>query len=217
MLSWNTTDAKLKFEKQVVGDARTIIEVGATAGRDTKGFLEEFPNAHIYSFEPSPESYQKLKELEEIYPRLIAIPSAVLDYTGEVEFNIANRPGSCSTLVPNDWDEVYIETTISVPVTTIDTFCQAQSITHIDFLKVDTEGTDLKVLEGTFTMLSQRAIDVVEAEFNFKHYFKDQCAHYDIIKFLAGYGMRLVAVFPQYWKGRLTYADGIFIRDTVEK
>ena|SRR5438067_617319 len=51
-----------------------------------------------------------------------------------------------------------------VPITTLDAFCTEQSIPHINFLKIDTEGTDLRVLQGARDLLSRQAIDLVEVE-----------------------------------------------------
>lgn len=211
MQLWNTIEAKFEFEKRIVGDARIVIEVGAKTGDCTQRYLDMFPTAHVYAFEPSPTSYQVLSNLER--DRITLSPLAVLDTISKINFNITNRPGSCSTLVPNDWDSVYIETTIEVPTTTLDNFCEEQLIDHIDLLTIDTEGTDLQVLKGASTLLSAKAVDVICTELIFWPYFKGQCAHGEIIKFLAIHGMHLVAIFPVYWEGSMRYADAIFVQE----
>jgi FkbM family methyltransferase len=56
------------------------------------------------------------------------------------------------------------------PVETVagDTFCAAQGIKRINYLKIDTEGADLQVLRGFHSMLGDAAIDAlcVEAGMN---------------------------------------------------
>ena len=50
-------------------------------------------------------------------------------------------------------------------VSTGDDYCREHSVSSLDLLKVDTEGSDLQVLRGFREMLERRAIDVVQFEY----------------------------------------------------
>lgn len=50
--------------------------------------------------------------------------------------------------------------------TTVDLEAAKRGISHIDFLKVDVEGYDWHVLRGASGLLSARAVDVVQFEYN---------------------------------------------------
>jgi hypothetical protein len=54
---------------------------------------------------------------------------------------------------------------IRVECTTVDAFCSAHAINHIDILKIDTEGFELQVLTGAASMLAKKAINFVYFEF----------------------------------------------------
>ena len=52
-----------------------------------------------------------------------------------------------------------------VQVSTIDLFCESHGINEIDFLKLDVEGHELKVLTGAQRMLNSRQIHAIQFEF----------------------------------------------------
>jgi hypothetical protein len=47
-----------------------------------------------------------------------------------------------------------------------DAYCEAREIARIDLLKIDTEGSELLVLEGLNGMLSRERIDVIQFEYS---------------------------------------------------
>jgi FkbM family methyltransferase len=52
-----------------------------------------------------------------------------------------------------------------VQVSTIDLFCESHGINEIDFLKLDVEGHELKVLKGAQRLLDSKRIRVIQFEF----------------------------------------------------
>ena len=54
------------------------------------------------------------------------------------------------------WGEINNVTTVQVE--TLDNYCQRNSISKIDLLKIDTQGYDLEVLRGAKQMLSEHRI-----------------------------------------------------------
>ncbi|MFH0959999.1 MAG: FkbM family methyltransferase [Pseudomonadota bacterium] len=52
-----------------------------------------------------------------------------------------------------------------VKVSTIDLFCESHGINEIDFLKLDVEGHELKVLRGAQRMLKSKQIQAIQFEF----------------------------------------------------
>ncbi|WP_371270960.1 FkbM family methyltransferase [Flavobacterium sp.] len=49
-------------------------------------------------------------------------------------------------------------------VKTLDNYCLKNKIHKIDFLKIDTEGFEIHVLEGAATMIENQAIDRIQLE-----------------------------------------------------
>ncbi len=55
--------------------------------------------------------------------------------------------------------------TEQIQLSTLDTYCNTQNISHIDLLKLDVEGHELDVLDGAKDMFAKAAIDMVTFEF----------------------------------------------------
>jgi hypothetical protein len=49
--------------------------------------------------------------------------------------------------------------------TTIDLFCKDNKIDYINFLKIDVEGHELAVLEGTYSLFNSGNVDIIQFEF----------------------------------------------------
>jgi methyltransferase FkbM-like protein len=78
---------------------------------------------------------------------------------------------SVHALDPAAWTE-------RVAVTTVDAYAAEQTIDHIDLLKVDTEGHDLRVLRGAERAFRAGAISAAQFEYNHRwiparQYLKD--------------------------------------------
>ena len=56
--------------------------------------------------------------------------------------------------------------TVKVPVLTVDQLVARDDIKHVDFLKIDTEGHDMTVLQGAKDTIAKRAVTVIMFEFN---------------------------------------------------
>ena len=48
---------------------------------------------------------------------------------------------------------------------TLDSFCKKNQILHIDFLKIDTEGSELGVLLGAHNLLTNKQIEIIQFEY----------------------------------------------------
>jgi len=65
-----------------------------------------------------------------------------------------------------------------VEMKTIDCFCEENNIKRIDFLKLDVEGNELKVLEGAKGIIKSGNVDFIQFEFggcniDSRTYFQD--------------------------------------------
>jgi FkbM family methyltransferase len=157
-----------------------IFDVGANIG----SFAEQFsgdPRNKIYLFEPTPfllNNYLYPKQSE----RYLVVPVAVSDYDGEAELNIAGTyDWGCSSLYKFDQDatanwtdrEDFVYTDkVNVLVRRMDSFMNSNKIPYVDYLKIDTQGSDLKVLQSFGEYIKVVREGQVEAS-NQNHLYKD--------------------------------------------
>jgi FkbM family methyltransferase len=147
-----------------------VFDVGANAGAYTAALRETFaPPATIWAFEPARASFQLLEK---------AFGSA--DGVQLRNIGFSNRDGAATLFGQGPGSKVGslydtgarrlregLPALMEEPVrlTTIDRFCTDEGIETIDFLKLDVEGHELKVLEGAEQMLTADRIRAIQFEF----------------------------------------------------
>jgi len=192
-------------------DPKVVIDVGANVGFVTWQFLKAFKNANIYALEPDPVTFGTLKAVHGDNPRVHVLPIAAADQEGEVAF-IQRQVSSNSSLC-----EMITETsgnhTIKVKATTLDRLCAEHSIGHIHLLKIDTEGADLRVLQGATAMLGRGAVEVIMAEFHFIPTYKGDATLDELTAFLKGFDFRVFNFYvgAETSRGQARYGNAIFV------
>jgi FkbM family methyltransferase len=149
---------------------------------------------------------------------------AVADKEGTSEFYCYKENPTDSLLMPatqwRQWvdgksDALEIKSRITVPTTSIDTFCSINSISEIDILKIDTQGAECLILDGAKNLLSQHAINFLIAEILFVPVYRNQPFFYEVCSKLACYGYSLVNIYNiRYDKDpslQIKWGDGVFI------
>ncbi|MBE9225252.1 FkbM family methyltransferase [Phormidium sp. LEGE 05292] len=165
------------------------------------------------------------------------IPLALSDTVGEAILYVTKHP-MCSSLFPPN--EAYLsrfselieymglDFTIDIETTTIDDFCQKEGITEIDFLKVDVQGADLKVLQGAKEIL-ESSILAIQTEVEFCELYLNQPLFSNIDSFLREREFSLFSlpvafrhhqvspIVSEINPGQLLWGDALYIRDLLEE
>ena len=166
-------------------NTKTVFDVGANDCYTTMCLGEAFPDVTVFGFEPSPQLCQKARDINiGNLPNYILTQCAVSDYNGSAVFKMTapEYRGKCSSLLDfNDnaqkhWpgkEDLNYAQEIEVPVVRLDTFIDqwnwthgAQQIIEIDYFHCDTQGNDLKALQGLGKWLKTIKRGVVEAPKN---------------------------------------------------
>ena len=128
---------------------KVIFDIGANIGLTTLYFASLFPEARIVCFEPLPENLELLrKNVAALGARVSVIPQGLGDREGTFSYHPSNDPknfggGTFQTLGCNR------SQTIFLPVTTLRKVCADLNIKEVDLIKIDTEGAEWDVLQGT--------------------------------------------------------------------
>lgn len=135
-----------------------VVDVGANIGQSLVEFREWFPSAEVHCFEPGSENYEALCRNAAGMQSVHAHRMALGDVAGTSSLVLADSPRM------HRLGEVDSGPSETVEVTTLDVFCAGNSIDAVSILKIDTEGHDLKVLQGADGMLRGQNIDFVVCE-----------------------------------------------------
>ena len=193
---------KAIFEESKV---RTIFDVGANIGDITRQFHDAFPEAVIYTFEPSPDTFKALSARFSGDPRINLYDYAVMDKPGSVAFFCNRVSPTDSILSPSGESSQWVDgkegssleciNRAVVRSTDLDTFCREHGIEAIDILKIDTQGAEVHVLRGAKDSLEHRKVRVILAELLFVPVYENQPYFYQVCNFLSSYGYSLVNLF----------------------
>lgn len=212
----------LDFAKRILaGSHITIMDVGAR--NLTLELPELAPVIDAYGFEPNPEEFHKLQDGQTDTHRMLGIsqpqyaschydPHAVHDRSGEAPLYITEGPGSCSLLEPNQevidrfasWvghdkpfgPEFRVVGQTPVPLTTIPEAADRFGLGHIDYLKLDTQGNELHILEGCRELLAHGRIGVIKCEVEFQELYRGQPLFADVDALLRSHGYMLLDLRP---------------------
>jgi FkbM family methyltransferase len=182
--------------------------VGANIGQTARAFASECPRATIYSFEPFPLPFTALAKLAKENKRIRAYQLAC----GEKETAMTCAdPCSASELnkvaMPSPGHP-----TIEIAITTIDSICQRERISHIDILKTDTEGDDLKVLRGARQMLAGGRVRCIMSEVGFLD-DRQHSSFEELFSFLHQFGFHVAGWFQTSYlpNGRCLFSNVLFV------
>jgi FkbM family methyltransferase len=176
---------------------RVILDVGANVGQSAKVFATRFPEAQVHSFEPSPDSFAQLVLDTVRFSNVIAHPCAL----GRVRATRGLTQGQKSTmnhLVAEG--KAMPPGAVTVTVRTGTEVLETEGIAHVDFLKIDTEGHDLEVLQGFQPALGR--VDFIEVEAGMNPYNRTHVPFASLAGYLHGEGFHLFRIFQQKmeWK-----------------
>lgn len=185
-----------------------IFDVGANKGQTIKRFQKVFENNLFFCFEPTKRICQKLKE-NFLHKKNIKIFNfGISNKVSKIKF-FDYKYSSVNSFIPIDKkskfykarkeilnikeNEKFLET-YNVQITTIDKIVKKLKIDKIDILKIDTQGFEDKVLEGSSQLLKKGKIKVIELELILGFGYTKSLSFFDIEKILTKYKYKLIAI-----------------------
>lgn len=165
---------RLSLESSIV-----VLDVGANIGSYARMVLAHVPNVILHAFEPSPNSFEKLRAAAND-PRCTCHPIGLSDQETETEL-FSNAAGSAIASVHKrrlDHFGIRFDQSERISLRRLDGFCDERGIERIHFLKLDVEGHEIAVLRGAAQMLAAGRIDAIQFEFggtniDSRTYFQD--------------------------------------------
>jgi len=137
---------------------KVYFDVGANNGYTSVPVASRNQDTMVYAFEPTPEMIQKIESKTIGLDNYFLTKKAVSNYNGNATFKVAGHADwGCSSLLDfsdkskTNWPgrtDLNVTQEIKVDVIRLDGFIEEHNITKIDYLHIDTQGSDLKVLEG---------------------------------------------------------------------
>lgn len=216
-----------------------VLDIGARDGMNPV-FTPVAPLLDVVGFEPDAEEAQRLQVAAggSSFRSLAYLPYGLGEADGERVLNLCRLRGTSSLYTPNrhflnrfpDAGRFDVVDTAPVPIRSLDSLRQNPAIglpRRIDFIKIDTQGSELQILLGARQLL-QREVIGLEVEVLFAPLYDGQPVFRDIDAFLSGCGFTLFKLRRQEWvrstlagqphltSGQLVFGDALYLKDPVD-
>lgn len=197
------------------------------------------PNLTIYGFDADADACNAANQdlaRRQVPWTEIHLPLALADHVGESTLYVTRHP-MCSSLFPPD--EAFLgqfarlpelaglDFTIELETTTLDQFCQQEQVSEIDFLQMDIQGAELKVLAGATATLP--TVLGLQTEVSFSPLYHGQPLFADVDRYLrqrqfsffnfefrGAPGVRRRSPIQSKARGgQLLWADAIYLRQAA--
>ena len=178
----------INFIKTIKLNPKIIIDVGACWGEYSLFFAREFPNCSVFSIEGSPVNFKtfqdNLKINKKLGERIKPYNLIITDFDGFEE--ISNNLNSMNIIKSlNNKAKNYAK----VNAKKLTSFLLSESLNNIDFIKIDIEGSELKLLDDlkdiNFKLLQIELIsnNEIKDNLNFVKNLSEFCVFYHSTNF----------------------------------
>ncbi len=136
--------------------AKVIFDVGANAGYYALRFANQSgTDCQINAFEPVPSTFRRLTrniEINQLQDRILAHEFGFAHAAGNATIYLPSFSGNSAASLQNLHPEESSEK-VEVRLRTLDDFCAERQPGRIDLIKVDVEGAELPMLQGSLQAL----------------------------------------------------------------
>lgn len=198
---------------------KVIFDVGSNDGTV---FREAARQGHtVHSFEPTPKFANEIRSwvAEQGLTSYHFVEAAVSTSEGTMRFNISSGgDGGCSSLkeytdnIHQIWygrPDFNVTEIVNVAVIRMDTYVKTNNIERIDYLHIDTQGSDLDVLKSFGDELHRVVEGVVEVP-NLISLYKGVPSKQETIDYLTEQGFQIVSIEND---GGVGYEQNVYFRN----
>lgn len=208
-----------------------LIYVSCGARADSKNpLVEATPGAIYVGFEPDPEECAGLRR--EAAPRYHYFPTAVGKCSETRTLYLTSNRSCSSLLAPNAAffgqfkdcaRQIAVTGNLEVQTVALDAYLPTVGIHRVDFLQLDTQGTELEILQGAKTFLASTILGV-NVEVEFSPIYQNQPLFSDVDAYLRQFGFMLFDLsraryrrqnypYDKETRGQLLWGDAFYLKD----
>ena len=179
---------------------KNCLDIGAHTGSFSKKLLEK-ENIRIIAFEAMKENFKKLKKLEKNYQNFHCFNIALSNIKGISNIYFTNVKSQLSSIEINLKNINFLKNRKikkkKIKTDTLDNFVKNNKYLFsekIDFIKIDTEGHDYKILVGAKKFIKNNKPKFIQIEMNYHYLFAGENL-YQFKKLLVNYEIYQIMPF----------------------
>ncbi len=208
-----------------------LIDIGASGG--LQNHWKKLANyLSVIGFEPDHRSFSDLGALKNPGEKSRAyLSTALYKEKTNIPFYFTRKKEVSSIFKPNrallnsfpNPERFDIMENTFLSADTLDAQCSAHAIGDVDFIKIDTQGSELFILQGADNILNTTVFGL-EVEVEFVPLYEKQPLFAEVDSYVRGFGFQLFDLKQRYWKrttgnklaqlkGQITYADALYLKE----
>lgn len=161
------TGERYSIKKFIKGKVKPVVfDVGSNVGEFSLLVNQYNITAEIHAFEPNKIVYRRLLENVSCAPNINPVNIGLYSKTEEMKLytHKDDKLMSQGSIQINKNNKDHISHDIKL--ITIDEYCKTKNIPKIDYLKIDSEGSEYDILLGAKKMLENGNIEIIQFEFS---------------------------------------------------
>jgi FkbM family methyltransferase len=177
----NSEERNMSYLKKIVMPGQIVVDVGANIGIYSVVLAKWVgKQGHVFAFEPAPDNIKLLRKTIKLnqFDNITITQKAISNKPGIASFYLVDGISSHSLM---DYGKSIDK--IDVEVETLDNFFQDYE-KPIDFIKIDAEGYDFKVILGMQNIISKTQNLSLFVEFDPKRLIKIGDSPQDLLRFM---------------------------------
>ena len=173
---------------------KTVFDVGANVGSYSQLLRKYFPSSEIHAFEIIDDNIETIKEKNKNDNNIIINPFGLSNENGTIKVKFYGKGSGVNSIYdyPHKGDYIWKECDIRKG----DDYVTEKNINGIDFLKIDTEGSENLVLQGLIDTLKNKNIRVIQFEYGYINIIS-KFLLYDFYKFFSDLGYTVGKIYPK--------------------
>ena len=188
-----------------------LAHIGAHKGQEVQDYLDLFPNAQIYLFEPQKKLFQYLQDNFEKFENISIYNFALGNTNSFSKMYISDNDGQSSSFYK---PKFHLEEHPEISFKKLEEIYSIKvldelGIKEIDFLNIDTQGYEMNVLLGAVNLLSSN-VKYIILEINKKELYEGCPLVKDIDRFLKKYDF--VRTDTHFWMDSYSWGDAFYIK-----